>query len=94
MNTTQPIVPGTIFLRRFLAIFVPLSSEKKLKLMPDSVIESRAESKCAPDSSKLGREVKGNRVALKSLLQWGLYFGLLIVIGYVLAWIVYYFTAD
>ena len=68
--------------------------KKKLKLMPDSVIESRAESKCAPDSSKLGREVKGNRVALKSLLQWGLYFGLLIVIGYVLAWIVYYFTAD
>lgn len=62
--------------------------------MPDSVIESRAESKCAPDSSRSGREVKRNRVALKSLLLWGLYFGLLIVIGYVLAWIVYYFTAD
>ena len=33
-------------------------------------------------------------MALKSLLQWGLYFGLVILIGYVLAWIVYYFTAD
>lgn len=62
--------------------------------MPDSAIESPTESQYAPSTGKSGREVKGNRVALKSLLQWGLYFGLLIVIGYVLAWIVYYFTAD
>lgn len=62
--------------------------------MPESAIKSPDESKCTPDSSKSSREVKGNRVALKSLLQWGLYFGLVILIGYVLAWIVYYFTAD
>lgn len=62
--------------------------------MPESAIKSPGESKCTPDSSKSSREVKGNREALKSLLQWGLYFGLVILIGYVLAWIVYYFTAD